>query len=130
MIWEHSQNVRGNTHLPKLTYRTAINGSPAWQNWLRNFAKQQRIGPSQLIDAALTAHAKATGYEPPPARIDAKTRDVESLEAGQASINDIRKARGFDPLPDPEADQRHSTTDMVAKLKASVDALPSLNSKD
>jgi hypothetical protein len=63
--------------------RITVKGNQAWQGWLRAFAKAQRLGPSQLIDAALVAHAKAIGYEPPPARIDAKTRDLDNINNGK-----------------------------------------------
>jgi predicted DNA-binding protein len=55
---------------------------------------------------------------------------LDNLQAGQASINDIRKDRGLEPLPDTHADQRYNPTAMVQELKDSIDALPPLNSKD
>lgn len=41
----------------------------AYKAWVQSFARAQRTTPSQLIDNALVAHAKALGFaEVPPER--------------------------------------------------------------
>jgi hypothetical protein len=45
-----------------------IRVSGAYKDWLVRFADAERSDMSDLIDDALTAHAKARGFEAPPKR--------------------------------------------------------------
>ncbi len=42
--------------------------SGAFKDWLIRFAEAERSDMSDLIDDALTSHAKSRGFEPPPKR--------------------------------------------------------------
>lgn len=46
----------------------AIKCYSAYKRWVEDFARKERIGPTQLIDIALMKLAEAHGFEPPPDR--------------------------------------------------------------
>jgi hypothetical protein len=52
---------------PRLQVLT-VRGRVDWKNWLVRFAEHDRADMVDLIDHALTAYAKATGFEAPPKR--------------------------------------------------------------
>jgi hypothetical protein len=49
---------------------TAMNmkGREEWVAWLKRFAAKERVASTMLVDIAVTAYAKARGFEEPPPR--------------------------------------------------------------
>jgi hypothetical protein len=53
---------------PRKPFAAQIRGAPEWKQWLEEFAKYDRVSVSDLIDRALVAYARQSGFrkEPPP----------------------------------------------------------------
>jgi hypothetical protein len=51
------------------SHHTIVRTTPAWREWLGEFAHAARTNRSELVGAALALLAETHGFRPPPSRV-------------------------------------------------------------